>query len=182
MGNKNASCLRPQIEDSNFDTNSEFKIINNPEHKNRRMPKYEDIRSYSNKSFSFNSRNNFYNQKSPTYLDKVKTIQKYVRFCLSVKKFNEHIDLLSNILELDSTVNVIKDKKIANNLLKNNTGEQLSIQLINNKKINPYIYTRYYRININKYKPNRYLIKTPLTYIDKYKNNDLYEGMKVLGL
>ena len=176
MGNKNASCLRPQIEDSNFDTNSEFKIINNPEHKNRRMPKYEDIRSYSNKSFSFNSRNNFYNQKSPTYLDKVKTIQKYVRFCLSVKKFNEHIDLLSNILELDSTVNVIKDKKIANNLLKNNTGEQLSIQLINNKKINPYIYTRYYRININKYKPNRYLIKTPLTYIDKYKNNDLYEG------
>ena len=135
MGNKNASCLRPQIEDSNFDTNSEFKIINNPEHKNRRMPKCEDIRSYSNKSISFNSRKNFYSQNSPTYLDKVKTIQKYVRFCLSVKKFNEHIDLLTNILELDSTVNVIKDKKIANNLLKNNIGEQLSIQLINNKKI-----------------------------------------------
>lgn len=176
MGNKNFTCLRPKIEDKNLDTNSENKIINDPEHKVRRLLKIDDLKVHSNKSCSFNTKKNFYNQKSKTYLDKVKTIQKYVRFCISIRKFNERIDLLTNILELDSTVNIIKDKKLENELLINNIGEQLSLQLINSRKLTSYIYTRFYKTNINKYKPNRYLIETPLTFIDKYKNNDLYRG------
>ena len=80
-------------------------------------------------------------------------IQKFVRFCLSVKKFNERIDLLTNILELDSTVNVIKDKKAQNDILMNNAGEQLSLSLIKQKKITQYEYTRYYRMNIKKAQP-----------------------------
>lgn len=172
----NPSCLKPQIDDNNYDKKSEFKIMNNPERQYRIIFKKDDFHSYSNKSISFNNRKNYINRKSKTYLDKVKTIQKYIRFCLSIKKFNERIDLLNNILELDSTVNIIKDKNLQNNLLKNSKGEQLSLQLIRTKKIPPYTYTRYYRMNINKYKLNRYLLKTPLTYIDKYKNNDLYIG------
>ena len=176
MGNKNPSCLKPQIDENNFDNNSEFQITNNQRRKYRNVFKKEEFHSFSNKSNSFYNRRNQVKKKPKTYLDKVKTIQKFVRYCLSIKKFNEHIDLLNNILELDSTVNVIKDKKIENNLLMNNKGEQLSIQLMNSKKLTNYKYTSFYRMNINKYKINRYLVKTPLTYIDKYKNNDLYVG------
>ena len=176
MGNKmNPSCLRPQIED-NFDTNSDIQIQNNRRYKYRRISDDDSLSTYSNKSYSFNTRKNFIDQKTPSYINKVKMIQKFVRFCLSVKKFNERIDLLTNILELDSTVNVIKDKKAQNDILMNNAGEQLSLSLIKQKKITQYEYTRYYRMNIKKYKTNRYLKKTPLTYIDKYKNNDLYVG------
>ena len=168
----NQSCLRPQIED-NFDTCSDYLIRNNKRYKYRRITDEDDLSTYSNKSYSFNSKKNF---KLPSYIDKVKTIQKYVRFCLAIKKFNERIDLLTNILELDSTVNLIKDEKVEKNLLSNNAGEQLCNLLIQQKKILPYESTRYYRLNIRKYNPNKYLIKTPLTYIDKYKNNDLYKG------
>ena len=168
----NQSCLRPQIED-NFDTCSDYLIRNNKRYKYRRITDEDDLSTYSNKSYSFNSKKNF---KLPSYIDKVKTIQKYVRFCLAIKKFNERIDLLTNILELDSTVNLIKDEKIEKSLLSNNAGEQLCNLLIQQKKILPYESTRYYRLNIRKYNPNKYLIKTPLTYIDKYKNNDLYKG------
>ena len=176
MGNRmNPSCLRPQIED-NFDTNSDIQIQNNRRYKYRRISDDDSLSTYSNKSYSFNTRKNFIDQKTPSYINKVKMIQKFVRFCLSVKKFNERIDLLTNILELDSTVNVIKDKKAQNDILMNNAGEQLSLSLIKQKKITQYEYTRYYRMNIKKYKTNRYLKKTPLTYIDKYKNNDLYVG------
>ena len=167
MGNKmNPSCLRPQIED-NFDTNSDIQIRNNRRYKYRRISDDDSLSTYSNKSYSFNTRKNFIDQKTPLYINKVKMIQKFVRFCLSVKKFNERIDLLTNILELDATVNVIKDKKAQNDILMNNAGEQLSLSLIKQKKITQYEYTRYYRLNIKKYKPNRYLVKTPLTYIDK---------------
>ena len=166
----NPSCLRPQYDEKYLNKNTEFKIHSEPKFRN------EDYHSYSNKSISFNNKKNYIAKNSKAYIDKVKILQKYVRFCLSIKKFNERIDLLTNILELDSTVNIIKDKKLENNLLMNNIGEQICSQLINSKKIVPYKYTRYYRLNINKYKPNRFLIKTPLTYIDKYKNNDLYVG------
>ena len=176
----NPSCLKPEIEDNNnFGKNSEFKIMNNPEKKYKILLNNEisyNNSKNSNKYYSFNTRKNFINKKTKTYLDKVKILQKYVRYCISIKKFNERIDLLTNILELDSTVNIIKDKKTECNLLMNNIGEQLSLQLTNSKKLTLYIYTRYYRMNINKYKTNRYLLKTPLTYIDKYKNNDLYKG------
>ena len=172
----NPSCLKPQIDDNNFDNYSEFNIMKNQERKYRNNLKKEEFNKNSNKSFSINTRKNFINPKNRTYLDKVKIVQKYVRFCLSIKKFNERIDLLTNILELDSTVNVIKDKNLEKNLLMNNKGEQLSLQLINSRKLTSYTHTIFYRMNINKYKLNRYLLKTPLTYIDKYKNNDLYIG------
>ena len=178
MGSRlDLSCLKPEIDDNNnLDNNSEYKIMNNNEKRYKRFSNKEVLYPHSNKFYSFNNRKNFENRKSKTYLDKIKTLQKYVRFCIAIKKFNERIDLLTNILELDSSVNVIKDKKTEFMLLKNNIGEQISLQLTNSRQLPLYIYTRYYRMNINKYKPNRYLIKTPLTYIDKYKNNDLYIG------
>jgi hypothetical protein len=176
MGNKiNPSCLRPQIED-NFDTNSEYQIRNNRRYKYRKISENDSLSAYSNKSYSFYTRKNMVDKKNPSYIDKVKIIQKNIRYYLSLKKFNDKVDLLTNILELDSTVNLIKDKITENKLLMNNAGEQLSLLLIKQRKITKYEYTRYYRMNIKKYKPNRYLIKTPLTYIDKYKNNDLYIG------
>ena len=171
----NPSCLRPQIED-NFDTNSDIQIRNNRRYKYRRISDEDSLSTYSNKSYSFNTRKNYMDQRSPLYIEKVKMIQKFVRYCLSIKKFNERIDLLTNILELDSTVNLVKDKKTQNEILLNNTGEQLSLQLIKQRKIVKYEYTSFYRLNIKKYKLNRYLKSTPLTYIDKYKNNDLYVG------
>ena len=173
MGNKiNQSCLRPQIEEKNINNYTGIRIINYP-----LGSKYNNNYLYrNNKSSKNNNKKNNISKNSKAYIEKVKILQKYVRYFLSIKKFNERIDLLTNILELDSTVNIIKDKNIENNLLKNNIGEQICQQLINEKKIVPYKYTQYYRLNINKYKPNRYLKKTPLTYIDKYKNNDLYRG------
>ena len=44
------------------------------------------------------------------------------------------------------------------------------------KKIPKYEDTPYYKQNIDKYKLNRFLVKTPLIYIDKYKNKNLYIG------
>ena len=171
----NPSCLRPQVDD-NFETNSDIQIRNNRRYKYRRISDDDSLSTYSNKSYSFNTRKIFVDLKSPLYIDKVKKLQNFIRFCLSVKKFNERVDLLTNILELDATVNLIKDQKTENNLLLNNAGEQLSIRLIKQNIIKKYKYSRYYRINIKKYKPSKYLVKTPLTYIDKYKNNDLYIG------
>ena len=106
----NPSCLRPQIED-NFDTNSECQIRNNRRYKYRKISENDSLPAYSNKSYSFYTRKNMVDKKNPSYIDKVKMIQNFVRYCISVKKFNERIDLLTNILELDSTVNLIKDKK-----------------------------------------------------------------------
>ena len=174
----NPSCIHPQIEDkeNDFDTNSEFKIMDKFQKKYKKNYINEEIETYSNKSFSFNIKKKYINKNSKLYIDKVKCIQKFVRFYLSIKKFNEHLDLLTNILELDSSVNVIKDKKTQDKLLMINSGEQLSLKLIKSGKIPSYTSTRYYRLNIKKYKLNRCLLKTPLTYIDKYKNNDLYIG------
>ena len=114
------------------------------------------------------------NQK--TYIKKIIIIQKYIRKGLAMKKFYDRVELLRTILELDFSVNVIKDKKTENKLLMNNRGEVLSQQLLSQKKIKNYTLTKYYKENINKYKPNKFLIKTPLTYIDKYKDPNLYIG------
>ena len=89
----NPSCLKPQIDDNNFDNYSEFNIMKNQERKYRNNFKKEEFNKNSNKSFSINTRKNLINPKNRTYLDKVKIVQKYVRFCLSIKKFNERIDL-----------------------------------------------------------------------------------------
>ena len=114
--------------------------------------------------------------RSKSYINRIKILQKYVRYGLARKRLNDRIDLLKNILDLDASVNVIKNKNLENEILLNNTGEQLSLKLISSKKLIPYTSTKFYKINIKKYKPNRYLIKTPLTYIDKYKNSNCYIG------
>jgi len=95
MGNKNFTCLRPKIEDKNLDTNSENKIINDPEHKVRRLLKIDDLKVHSNKSCSFNTKKNFYNQKSKTYLDKVKTIQKYFNSIIYLMKILHKVIFLN---------------------------------------------------------------------------------------
>ena len=109
-------------------------------------------------------------------IQKVIMIQKYIRKGLALKKFYDRVELLRTILELDFSVNVIKDKKTEKKLLMNNPGEVFSQQLLSQKKIKNYTLTKYYKENINKYKPNKFLIKSPLTYIDKYKNQNLYIG------
>ena len=114
--------------------------------------------------------------KSKTKIDYIIKLQTMVRSFLAKKKFEEKIELLKNILELDSTVNLIKDPNLKNYLLSTNKGEILSNNLIQKKIIIPYQNTNYYKINLKKYKINRYLIETKLTYIDKYKNKNMYIG------
>ena len=174
MGNKmNVSCLRPQYDDRN-PQNRHLLLFDNQEAKNSRQMRQQI--SFQSKSARIS--NSFYKPKKYThsYIEKVKRLQKHIRYALAVKKFNDNIDLLRNILELDSSINLIKDKNLENKLLIDNIGEQLSQKLLSTKKIQPYTNTKYYKINIKKYKPNQYLIKTGLTYIDKYKNNNLYIG------
>ena len=111
-----------------------------------------------------------------TKMEKIIKIQTFFRSFVSKKKFAEKIELLKNILELDSTVNLIKDPDLKNYLLSTNKGENLSNLLIQKKIILPYQNTNYYKTNLKKYKLNKYLIETPLTYIDKYKNKNMYIG------
>ena len=113
--------------------------------------------------------------KSSFNLKKIIKVQSLIRFHIANKKFNEQIELLTNILSLDSVPNLINDEE-KNSLLLNNKGEMLSRKLLQEKKIPKFEDTLYYKKNIEKYKPNKFLIKTPLIYIDKYKNKNLYIG------
>ena len=184
MGTEQASCLTPYVGGKNTEINKTAKNI-------YRKPS-TGLTSSSNKSNLISNKNyllssyqsaGFINSTSKKYskytfidLNKIITIQKFIRFFLSRKKFNERIELLSNIIELDSPVNLIKDKSIEIKVLSNNKGEQLSKDLLSKKKIVPYEDTSFYRRMIRYYKPNKYLPSTGLTYIDKYKNNNLYKG------
>ena len=114
--------------------------------------------------------------KEARRLDRIILIQSYFRGFINRKKFSEDLELLINILKLDSTVNVIKDDNLKKKLLLNNKGECLSNKLINNKIIIPYQNTNYYKINIKKYKLSKFLLQTSLTYIDKFKNSNMYIG------
>ena len=67
-------------------------------------------------------------------IQKVIMIQKYIRKGLALKKFYDRVELLRTILELDFSVNVIKDKKTEKKLLMNNPGEVFSQQLLSQKK------------------------------------------------
>ena len=173
MGSKmNTSCLRPEYD--RYPQNREILIFGNQEiQKSRRVRQQTGLQSSSIKTT-----NPLFKSKKYTrsYIEKVKRLQKHIRYALAVKKFNDQIDLLRNILELDSSVNLIKDKDLENKLLKDNVGEQISQRLLLEKKIEPYSNSKYYKLNIKKYKPNQYLLKTGLTYIDKYKNSNLYIG------
>ena len=108
--------------------------------------------------------------------NKITVIQKFIRAFLSKKRFKERIELLTNIIELDNPVNLIKDKFISSKLLLENKGEQLWKALISKKKIIPFEDLPSYRKKIKYFRPNKYLLSTQLIYIDKYKNNNLYKG------
>ena len=50
-------------------------------------------------------------------LNKIIKIQNFIRYSLAVKKFNRNVELLTNIIQLDFAVNLIKDKKTEEKLL-----------------------------------------------------------------
>lgn len=180
MGNTQNFCLRPQIE------GVDKEIISQSDYKYKKIHTSFSSRTNKSNESTFHSINSLRPQRdgkslkenlhSPLNLKRIITIQKYIRFGLALKRFNEQVELLSNILKLDSSVNLIPDKITENRILSSNKGELLSRKLLAEKKIPNYLDTRYYRNNIRKYKPNRYLWKTPLTYVDKYKNSNLYIG------
>ena len=100
--------------------------------------------------------------------EKVVYIQKHIRGHLSRKKFKNNIDTLHNIYMLDSSVNVISNPVEAEKLILVNKGEQLYRELLNKKEILPY--------EIKNTGNSPYITVSKLTYVDKYKNNDLYIG------
>ena len=136
-----------------------------------KYPKYNSKSTKNTKAF-----NTQIKTKAKSQMDYIIKIQTLIRSYISKKKFEEKIELLTNILELDSTVNLIKDPGLKNYLLSTNKGENLSNALIQKKIIIPYQNTNYYKTNLKKYKKNKYLVETPLTYIDKYKNKNMYFG------
>ena len=123
-------------------------------------------RAYTRTDSSSQSNNN----------NKITTIQKFIRAFIAKKRFKERIELLTNIIELDNPVNLIKDKLTSSKLLSENKGEQLWKELVSKKKIIPFEDLPFYRKKIKYYRPNKYLLSTQLIYIDKYKNNNLYKG------
>ena len=100
-------------------------------------------------------------------------IQSHIRKFISLKKLNEKIEVYQNIIYLDQPLNLIKNP---NKIIEINKGEKLSKQLILEKKIIPYKETEYYKKNIKKYPLSKFLLYTPLIYLDKYKNDDTYTG------
>ena len=163
MGIDEASCLTPNIGGRDTEISKNNSDLKNEFSKNYLLNSYQSV-------------DNNKNSLKKNYINKIILIQKFVRFFISRKKFNDRIELLSNIIELDSPVNLIKDKSTEIKILSSNKGELLSNELISKKKIIPYENTLYYKKTINYYKENQYLRYTPLIYIDKYKNSNLYKG------
>jgi len=187
MGNEPISCLSPNLgrrESEIYKSSKGGNKTNTSEATNTSIKPYLNMKSdISNGIMNYTHNINFMNftsrkcsKKNTPSLNKIITLQKFCRLFLFKKKFNEHIDLLSSIIELDANVNLIKDKETKKKMLSNNKGEQLCNKLLTQKKIIPYEDTIYYKKAIKKYKINKYLLYTPLIYIDKYKNNNLYKG------
>ena len=188
MGSEQVSCLTPNIGGRDSEIYKTSKNIkrkpssglttssNKSNLKNNKNHLFNSFQSAGYLSSSYKQFSKIHSPLSSIDINKIITIQKFVRFFISQKKFNERIELLSNIIELDSPVNLVKDKNTEIQILSNNKGELLSKNLLKEKKIIPYEETLYYRRTIKKYKPNKYLRYTPLIYIDKYKNNNLYKG------
>jgi hypothetical protein len=172
-----ASCLTPKVGGTDIEISKSGQYFNN-----KILNSYNDkksIRASLMNSFNTNTTTSKKSNNdiiSSVYLDIIISIQKTIRGYIARKKFNERIELLGNIIELDSPVNSIKDKDEKAKILSENKGEQLSQNLINSKKIIKYENTLYYLKNFKKYKENRYIKYTDLIYIDKYKNNNLYQG------
>ena len=105
--------------------------------------------------------------------NKIILIQKFLRGFKSRLKFKDRLELYSNILSLDKSVNLIPKENI-NNLLKNNKGEQTSLNLIEQKIIQPFTQLTYYKNNIKKYKLNNFLLETDFIFIDKYESKNIF--------
>jgi len=188
MGSEQTSCFTMSID--GFETeitksNYRRKLFSEQNNSKRKANKNNDKNIYLNNYKSYeqidssirtNSSNSSY---SHIYKNKIIVIQKNVRLFIAKKKFKERLELLLNIIELDNTVNLIKDKETSLKILSENKGEQLWKELITKKKIIPFEDTPYYRKNIKFYRPNKYLISTQLIYIDKYK---MIIYIKALGL
>ena len=190
MGNDIPSCFTPELRER--ETRS-YKTNDRENKSNLKNRPYNSLRSNptmiaQNKfrpgfslddDYSVTSTENILTKtistKSSFNLKKIIKVQSLIRFHIANKKFNEQIELLTNILSLDSVPNLINEEE-KNSLLLNNKGEMLSRKLLQEKKIPKFEDTLYYKKNIEKYKPNKFLIKTPLIYIDKYKNKNLYIG------
>ena len=147
--------------DKNFDSNYNFQSIEQIN---------SSSRAYTRTNSSSKSNNN----------NKITTIQKFIRSFLAKKRFKERIELLTNIIELDNPVNLIKDKITSSKLLSENKGEQLWKELLSKKKIIPFEDLPSYRKKIKYFRPNKFLLSTQLIYIDKYKNNNLYKGVDTI--
>ena len=168
MGIDEPSCLTPDIGGRDTEISKAAKGVS------------PGLNNYLLKNLPKNFLSNSYQKINSSllqkYINKIILIQKFVRFFISRKKFNERIELLSNIIELDSPVNLIKDKNTETKILSSNKGELLSNELLSSKAIIPYEDMPYYKRTIKYYKENKYLRYTPLIYIDKYKNSNLYRG------
>ena len=186
MGSEQTSCFIMSTD--GFETeitgnNHHRKIFSEQNNPKRKLNKNNDKNMiYANKYKTYEQinssiRTNSSNSSSQLiYQSKIIAIQKYVRLFIAKKKFKERLELLMNIIELDNTVNLIKDKATSAKILLENKGEQLWKELVSKKKIIPFEDTPYYRKHIKFYRPNKYLISTQLIYIDKYKNDNLYKG------
>ena len=147
------------------------------------VPDYEIIKTKSSKrpkprgSVGINNANlvttKSTNRTQSNYIKNVITIQKNVRGFLSRKIFDKNIETLLNIYTLDSNVNLIRDPLKAEQLLLTNKGEMLSRGLLNKGVIEPFDKSK-------AKKESKYIINTDLTYVDKYKNQDLYFGQITL--
>ena len=186
MGTEQTSCFTNNIgeyQNEILKFNYHKRIVTKPKNspnktRQKNINKNINIKNYKsveqmNSSSRTNTRSNSSSQNNQ---NKIIIIQKNIRLFLSKKKLKERIELLMNIIELDNTVNLIKDKTTSLKILSENKGELLWKELITKKKIIPYEDTPYYRKNIKNYRPNKYLVSTQLIYIDKYKNNNLYKG------
>ena len=180
MGGEQTSCLTRntaglETEIINSNNSSKKKLLGKI-HRNNKFYNSNNYKTAENINSSLSTHTRSNSPSQLVYINKITTIQKYIRLFLIKKKFNERIELLLNIIELDNTVNLIKDKNTCLKILSENKGEQLWKELITKKKIIPFEDTPYYRKNIKYYRPNKYLVSTQLIYIDKYKNNNLYKG------
>lgn len=98
------------------------------------------------------------------------TIQKHFRGMKARKDFKDNLELLNNIVSLEPSSFKKEDIKQTIAL---NEGQQLFKKLMDNNQITEHVFEK---------KPlSKYLIETPLTFVDKTKNDDLYQGTMTLN-
>ena len=192
MGSEQTSCFIMSTD--GFETeitgnNHHRKIFSEQNNPKRKLNKNNDKNMiYANKYKTYEQinssiRTNSSNSSSQLiYQSKIIAIQKYVRLFIAKKKFKERLELLMNIIELDNTVNLIKDKATSAKILLENKGEQLWKELISKKKIIPFEDTPYYRKHIKFYRPNNLVFIFRKNSIGSYLNSNLIKRPPVKTL